>query len=99
MVGQAQRRPSPGPELEDINEGTQAPRIGMPGITVTWDILNGHVLLTAGCKRGIFHSYQEAMTALIMWAGDTLRDRIEAQIKHQLAPPKEKLVEEKIFDT
>jgi len=62
-----------------------------PGIMVTWDLIDAHIILRAGCKRGIFHSYQEAMTALIMWAGNTLRDGIQAEIERQLAPPKEKL--------
>jgi len=33
----------------------------------------------------------QIIMALIMWAGNTLRDGIQAEIERQLAPPKEKL--------
>jgi len=74
---------------ERLRAGLRA--LGTSGVMVTWDILDGHIILTAGCQRGIFHSYQQAMAGLIVWAGEILREDVEKEVKRQLERTEKRL--------
>ena len=54
------------------------------GLRISWEIIGGHIILQAGCKRGIFHSYDEALFGLSKWAYELVREGIEKELKRQL---------------
>ena len=54
------------------------------GLRISWEIIGGHIILQAGCKRGIFHSYDEALFGLSKWAYELVKEGIEKELKRQL---------------
>jgi hypothetical protein len=77
--------PRPGPELEEVGiAGLQALLTQRDKVTISWDIIDGHIVLRAGCQRLVAHSYDEAMVALKRWADEMVKKYIEKTIACQL---------------